>query len=377
MTDKDLDDEWAAEAAEEAADRERKKEPPPSIGNEEFLVWRSPRMVMGGPIRLDNPLWHWLVRTRHSGYSANELMHGPSSFTAGPVWCFDRFGQSKTTLPDGRVIHIGGEHEDYYDPDFYIYNDVIVIDGDGSIAINGYSRHVFPPTDFHSATLVGGAIFIVGCLGYPDQRVAGLTPVFRLELDSLIVTIVAASGDAPGWIHRHSAELAEDGVTIVVRGGELWLGNGRSMQENIDAWSLNTATGSWSRLSALDWQHWTMMRKDRKRNRLWDTRQERWNRDHASLGLQSYWKHAEEPDFDALDALYRLDRTDPAPSTGNEHNVFVTVIDGIRVRFKEDAWSVQAMVEGRLSDSRFNELQRATLATLQKLDASDWEIEPN
>jgi hypothetical protein len=375
MNDLDSEDEWAAEAAEEAADRERKNEPAPTIGNEEFLAWRSPRMVPDGPTRLDNPLWHWLVRTRHSAYSANQAMGGPSSFAAGPMWCFDRFGKSETTLPDGRVVHIAGEHEDYYDPDFYIYNDVVIIDGDGSIAIHGYSRELFPPTDFHSATLVGGAIFIVGSLGYEDQRVIGTTPVFRLQVDTMTIDPVTTTGEPPGWIHRHSAALAEDGETIVARGGELWLGSGRTMQENIDAWSLNTATGVWKRLSTLAWQRWTMLRKDRKRNRLWDIRQERWNRDHASLGLDSYWNHAEAPDFDALHALYRLDSTAPAPREGSEHNVYLVTIDGVTVRFKEDAWSVQAIVEGRLSDSRLEELQRATISTLERLDASAWEIE--
>lgn len=41
---------------------------------------------------------------------------------ANPVWCFTRFGATRTRLPDGRVVCIGGEHEDYYDPDFCIYN---------------------------------------------------------------------------------------------------------------------------------------------------------------------------------------------------------------------------------------------------------------
>ncbi|WP_280156364.1 hypothetical protein [Piscinibacter sp. XHJ-5] len=373
----DRDDEWAAEAAEEAADRERKKEAPPPMGHEEFLAWRSPRVVTGGPVRLDNPLWQWLVRTRHSGYGANAVMQGPSSSTAGPVWCFNRFGKSETTLPDGRIVHIAGEHEDYYDPDFYIYNDVVVIDRDGSIAINGYSRDLFPPTDFHSATLVGSTIFIIGCLGYQHQRMVGSTPVLRLDVGTMSIEPVATSGEAPGWIHRHAAELADDGKTIVVRGGELWLGGERTMQENIDAWALDTTTGAWTRLSAQDWQRWTMVRKDRKRNRLWDTRQEHWNHDHASLGLESYWRHAEAPDFDALDALYRVDPTAPPPEQGSDHNIFLATIDGITVRFKEDGWSVQAMVEGRLSDLRLDELKRATLATLEKLDAGEWEIEPS
>jgi hypothetical protein len=292
------------------------------------------------------------------------------------MWCFDRFGGSRTTLPDGRIVHIGGEHEDYYDPDFFIYNDVVVIDPDGSIAITGYARESFPPTDFHSATLVGNTIFIIGCLGHREQRIVGSTPVFRLALDTMTFTPVETTGEAPGWIHRHSAELSEDASTIVVRGGKVWLGNDRSTQENIDAWSLSVANGRWTRLSMLDWQRWTMVRVDRKRNRLWEVRQARWDRDHAWEGSQSNWKHADAPDFVALDSLYRLEPSTPAPQRGCDYNVFRVVIDGVSVSFTEGGYSVQATVEGRLPDARLEELQRATLATLQRVDASDWEIEP-
>ena len=38
------------------------------------------------------------------------------------IWCFERAGATLTQLPDGREVRIGGEHEDFYDPDFCIYN---------------------------------------------------------------------------------------------------------------------------------------------------------------------------------------------------------------------------------------------------------------
>ncbi len=151
MEDNNLGTEHDAEIAAEEADRQRKAEPAPVLSKEEFIKWRSPRTVEENPTRLDNPLWHWLVRTRWSAYKANEIFQGPSSFDAGPMWCFDRFGKSETRLPDGRVIHIGGEHEDFYDPDFFIYNDVTTVGGEGGIAIHGYPPSVFPPTDFHTA----------------------------------------------------------------------------------------------------------------------------------------------------------------------------------------------------------------------------------
>jgi hypothetical protein len=200
-------------------------------------------------MRLNNPLWHWLVRTRWDAYSANKIYAGPSAFNAGPMWSFQRFGKSETLLPGGQVIHIGGEHEDYYDPDFFIYNDVIVMTPEGSIDIYGYPAEDFPPTDFHSATLVGNTIFIIGRLGYSDQRVIGTTPVYRLELDHMHVSPVETTGEPPGWIYGHSATLANDGSSIIVSGGEIWLGNDCPTSKNIDSWSLDAQTGEWQRLT--------------------------------------------------------------------------------------------------------------------------------
>ena len=71
-----------------------------------------------------------------------------AGYPAAPGWCADRFGQSLTLLPDGRAVQVGGEHEDHYDPDFCIYNDVFVHGPDGDLAIYGYPADVFPPSDF-------------------------------------------------------------------------------------------------------------------------------------------------------------------------------------------------------------------------------------
>jgi len=250
-----------------------------------------------------------------------------------------------------------------------------VIGPESSIAIHCYSQEAFPSTDFHSATRVGDAIFMVGCLGYPQQRIVGSTPVFRLALDAMTIARVETSGEAPGWIHKHTAVLSADGGALIIHGGKIWFGDDRTMQDNIDAWSLDVDSGHWTRLTALDWQRWTMRRVDRRPNRLWDVRQALWRRDHPRAGLENMWRHDDAPDFDALAALYRLDETMPAPEKGSNHNDFCVVVDGVRVRFTEDLYSVQAIVEGRLSEARLDALRRKTLATLERLDGSVWEIE--
>lgn len=367
--------EYAREAAQEEADRQRKAEPAPALAPDEFLAWRSPRFGDGNPARMDHPLWHWLVRTRWSAWHANNAFNGPSPFDAGPMWCFDRFGMSETTLPDGRIVHIGGEHEDYYDPDFFIYNDVTVVGPDGSIAIHGYPRDAFAPTDFHSATLVGEEIFIIGCLGPRADRLVGTTPVYRLALDTWRIERVDTCGDAPGWIHDHDAELGADGHSIIVRGGQLWRGEQRSIRENIDAWSFDTRTGRWTRLSALDWQRWTMLRLDRQRNRLLDTRQALWDRDHGWPGMESYWRHEEPPALDELAVLYRLGPGMPEPEDGSDYNEYRILVDGVAIRFREESHAVHAIVEGRLAPERLAALRRHLLATLAKIDQAAWEIE--
>lgn len=338
-------------------DRKRLAEHAPRFTLEQFLAWRSPRRVTEHPTRLDNPLWSWLVRTQGWAYRADD----PSSIQAVPMWSFCRFGMSTTILPDGRVVYIAGEQEDFYDPQFYIYNDVIVVEPSGEIAIHGYPVKDFPPTDFHSATLVGNSIFIVGCLGYREQRVAGITPVYELALDSMRIRRVKTIGDPPGWIFKHSATLADDGRSLIVSGGNRWA------SENIDLWSLNIETSEWLRLTKRDWQHWKISRIDGEPSRLSNVREALWDRDHANLGFESGWKYDDSPDFAALELLYRLDERSAPPTKGPGSNEFRTVIDGLTVRFKED-WYVEAIVEGRLEQGRFEELQRRMLALMERLE---------
>src|SRR5687767_503933 len=131
---------------------------------QQFLEQYAAARGTGNPQRLHVPLWEELVRSGETAYAAG-TRYGSRAPTRDAGWCFDRFGMSRTRLPDGRIVCIGGEHEDHYDPDFFIYNDAIVIGPGGAVEIYGYAPDAFPPTDFHSATLVGDAIYVIGGLG--------------------------------------------------------------------------------------------------------------------------------------------------------------------------------------------------------------------
>jgi len=157
---------------------------------------------------------------------------------------------SLTPLPDGRWVQIAGEHEDHYDPDFCIYNDVIIHHGKGGFEILGYPEEVFPPTDFHSTTLVGEWIYLIGNLGYPATREAFgyQTPVFRFHTGSGKIERVATSGESPGWIHSHQAKL-DHGSIRVFQGKVLTVdGDGETDITGLrGSFALDLATGIWTK----------------------------------------------------------------------------------------------------------------------------------
>lgn len=168
----------------------------------------------------------------------------------GPLWCFTRFGRTVTQLPDGRILWIGGEHEDWYDENFCIYNDVVVENTDGSLEVCFYAEDAFPPTDFHTATLAGDALILIGSLGYGDRRRIGETQVLRLDLGNLSITALATRGDEPGWIHRHQAEYDRRAHAVTIWGGTLIEHgpNGQVSVPNTGEFTLDLATQTWRRV---------------------------------------------------------------------------------------------------------------------------------
>jgi hypothetical protein len=231
------------------------------------------------PERVENELWEKAIQEDWSGYHVAQHVaikrnvdprrqdFSHSSYrdsTPGPCWSWQRFGRTSTPLPDGRAIHVAGEHEDSYDADFCIYNDVIVESPGGRREFYLYPKDVLPPTDFHSATLIGDEIVLIGSLGYRDLRRPGETQVLKLNTRTLRVEQIATAGEGPGWISRHTAEKLSE-TKILVIGGSVQTLNG--YEPNTGVFELDLATMVWRRREHADYAVFPISQEIYRRNK--------------------------------------------------------------------------------------------------------------
>ena len=191
-----------------------------TISKQEYLAHKHRVYGTSNPQICDIPFWYDMVRCNGGAWKARSHFGDENSFNDMPVWCYERFGKTITAMGDSEFIEIAGEHEDFYDPDFCIYNEVFHHKGGGDFTIYQYPKDVFPPTDFHTATLVDGYIYIIGSLGYLEERRYGTTPVYRLDIKSFRIEKLDTSGECPGWIYNHSADLVGQSV-LRIQGGEI------------------------------------------------------------------------------------------------------------------------------------------------------------
>jgi len=287
-----------------------------------------------------------------------------------------------TELPDGRTIYIAGEHEDFYDSDFYIYNDVVVAHPDGIIDFYCYRKSDFPPTDFHSATLVDETLVIIGSLGYLEERNPKETQVCLLRLDNFEIHKVETSGTSPGWIHRHAATLSEDQKSILVTKGKVDVHPGHSLLENFDDWKLNLDDWRWERLTSRNWTQFAIRRKDRRMIPLWDIRHAMWSLEHH---LEDFYKEDMDrleqfidyrPNVKLVKDLYNFDNEPYDLHKDDEHyHVFWIYMDDVRIRFTEEMHSLQVIVEGDLVPNKISLMQQQLIDKLSALVNSPCELE--
>jgi hypothetical protein len=249
---------------------------------------------------------------------------------------------------------------------------VVVINPDDSIEIYGYPKEIFPPTDSHSATLVGDSIIIIGNLGYPEQRRVGETQIYQLNLETYQISKVDNTGDCPGWINRHIALLSTDNNFINISKGMIHLGEKMPYLENIDEWGLNLENWHWERLTKRQWQRWEIRRFDNRLNSLWQLpalfdRKMRWEAKRIKDIVELTKNLGKEPDLDIYATLYspdipheKIPKVEPqeCEEDGDKDSIEKTYaseyktkrikINDVIVRYVDQSHSVQITIEGAL-----------------------------
>lgn len=358
---------------------------------ENFAKFQSPQTHLNkNPTNLTNPYWQWVIQHRLSHQAILAVIPNTDPNLAEkrnfgetfpiaelpPVWCYDRIGQSYTLLPDGREILIGGEFDDFYDPNFCIYNDVVVRYPNGNVEIFGYPTHVFPPTDFHTATLLGDKIYIIGSMGYFNQRHYAETPIFQLDIHTLQIERVETRNHI-GWINDHQA-IAKDGQ-ILVSGGRIFDNDDSPMRENFNTWAFNPKTLIWKNVTNRQWQGFWITRKDfldlsvaqydwliycLEHSDKFNS-QEKVHEFEENTGLK--------PDIALYSQLFRP----PIPHEVEEQtvrNTFVIYIDDIKIRYVIDSNYIQVYIEGKLPPHKVELLQENLRHKLSKLENMACEV---
>ncbi|MEL6330897.1 MAG: hypothetical protein AAFR38_14720 [Planctomycetota bacterium] len=322
---------------------------------ETYIAGKQARRGAGNPQRVKNAAWEWMVRTGEIPYAALMNLGGDGSdFESKPDWCFSRFGMSLTHLPDGRRIYVAGEHEDWYDPDFFIYNDVIVR-RDDDIEIYAYDESSFPPTDFHSATLIDTEIVLVGSLGYPKNRRPGVTQVLALDTESYAVRRIETSGDVPGWVHRHATSFDPETRLLSLRAGLVYQGgeSSLSLRRNLDEFELDIESLMWRKTT--DTSHWRQFQVRYQDRNLLGIGFEL--RDSGARLLSEYGYEVAEwfdADYGFVETEDELEDRDYEAELRS--NMCRIVVEGVPVAIIDEYDSMSVIIEGALAPNTVDDL---------------------
>lgn len=340
------------------------------------LEWSNPKFGIENPSIINSDHWTSCIYSKKAAY----VIRNEYNTRNIPVWCFSRFGQSITRI-NGKEIFIGGEHEDYYDEDFYIYNDVVVVNSDNSVEIYNYPKDIFPPTDFHSASLINDqTILIIGSLGYQEERQYRFTPVYALNINDFKIEKVITHGEFPGWIYEHKAILSEDNTSIKIVGGNFV--ESENLLENIDEWELDLETFKWTRLTDRKWKCWEVKRKDKQHNYLWDIRNELFEISYLSK-LPDEDKKMENVlgypiDLKKVEEIYQFKEFpsyQKIPKDYDNTSFYRIKINDITIRFDEKRYRILVTIEGDLEDEIIEILQNKLLKKLAELENCEYVLE--
>lgn len=355
---------------------------PANISPQQLSIVLKPVQATDNPTRCQHPVYDWLIRSKLYGSSIRQLVRQHLHINPEQaVWCFNRMGQSRTIMADGTQIYIGGEHEDFYDPDFRIYNDAVIVYPDQSTELFQYTEQDFPPTDFHSASLHADEkhIILVGCNGHPEQRDLSTTQVATFNVITAQVQLIKTSGQAPAWLHQHEAKWIDTDILEVSSGNVLLAVPEFSYPlfiRNLYRWQLDTISWYWSRPQQAHYHHWYVYRQDQHGLCLFDMRCLIWDRRHHRDATPAAEQRLIDrlgfiPSTDVYQALYQPDyphQPGPLnPAQAAKHDEHYIQVNGCQVLYIEEFEHIQVIADRAINHATMQLLLQDLSNKLQAL----------
>ena len=155
------------------------------------------------------------------------------------------------------------ETQDYYFPEFKIYNDVYIKFFDGMYELWNYPEEQFPPVYEHS-TLYNEhthQFYIIGGLGSGDRQCKNITEIYALDLETKDIQKIEASGESPPCLHSHKVKIWNHDL-IEMRDGYI-LHKGIAIK-NVYVWYFNLKTKTWLKQESEKYQHWIIQSDQRE-----------------------------------------------------------------------------------------------------------------
>jgi hypothetical protein len=164
---------------------------------------------------------------------------------------------------DGRVVYLGGDHEDSYDPDFCIYNDVVVFGPKTELRCMDIQKRFSCRSTFtrplssatESSSLVVWATQTLAA--WAIHRYMSLTcQVFALPRSRPRGRCQAGSSSTVRNSNREVLSSIRGGELIEERGG------GQRYRRNVEDYALDVGSGVWRRLTNRNWRQFSIRQED-------------------------------------------------------------------------------------------------------------------
>lgn len=222
-------------------------------------------------------------------------------------------------------------------------------------------------------------IYIIGCIGYPEQSSKGQTPVYVLDLADFSIQPFHTHGDTPDRLYQHEAEYIKQDHVILCRSGKMTHAQNNETADNIVTWQLCLKSGRWSQLAKKQYTRWRFVREDEDFNKLYEIgrvlhaarsgRHDKYSNQYREALLSVGY----ELDLNRFEVRYRPDIEHVYVPSG-EYRQFMISIDGVIIRYDESSADIMVTVEGVLPQKIIKALKEYGLEIFSTIESAPYKI---